>query len=47
MKYFLFIKHVGLKLLGILKTLQGWIMAGLLFLLDFIAGHELVVFSGG
>jgi hypothetical protein len=43
MRYLLFLKHIGLKLLGILQTLQGWVVAGLLFLLDFIAGHELAV----
>lgn len=43
MKYLLLIKHIGLKLLGILQTVQGWVVAGLLFLLDFIAGHELAV----
>lgn len=39
----LFLKHIGVKLLGILQTVQGWVVAGLLFLLDFIAGHELAV----
>ena len=43
MKYLLLIKHIGVKLLGILQTVQGWVVAGLLFLLDFIAGHELAV----
>ena len=32
-----------MKLLGILQTVQGWVVAGVLFLLDFIAGHELAV----
>jgi len=43
MRYMLFLKHIGVKLLGILQTVQGWVAAGLLFLLDFIAGHELAV----
>ena len=43
MGYLLFLKHIGLKLLGILQTVQGWVVAGVLFLLDFIAGHELAV----
>ena len=43
MRYMLFLKHIGVKLLGILQTVQGWVVAGLLFLLDFIAGHELAV----
>jgi len=38
-----FLKHIGVKLLGILQTVQGWIVAGVLFLLDFIAWHELTV----
>lgn len=37
------LEHIGDKLLGILHTVQGWVMAGLLFLLDFVAGHELAV----
>lgn len=43
MRYLLFLKHIGVKLLGILQTVQGWVVAGMLFLLDFIAGHELAV----
>jgi hypothetical protein len=43
MRYLLFLKHIGLKLLGVLQTLQGWVVAGVLFLLDFIAGHEMAV----
>lgn len=37
------LEHIVDKLLCILHTVQGWVMAGLLFLLDFIAGHELAV----
>lgn len=36
-------EHTGDRLLSILHTVQGWIVAGVLFLLDFIAGHELAV----
>lgn len=43
MKYLLYIKHIGIKLLSILQTVQGWIAAGVLFILDFIAGHELAI----
>lgn len=37
------LEHIVDKLLSILHTVQGWIVAGVLFLLDFIAGHELAV----
>lgn len=37
------LEHTGDRLLSILHTVQGWIVAGVLFLLDFIAGHELAV----
>lgn len=37
------LEHIGEKLLGILHTVHGWVMAGTLFVLDFIAGHELAV----
>lgn len=37
------LEHTGDRLLSILHTVQGWIVAGILFLLDFIAGHELAV----
>lgn len=43
MKYLIFIQNLGIKLLSILHTVQGWIVAGLLFTADFIAGHELAV----
>lgn len=42
MEYIRF-EHTGEKLLSILHTVQGWIVAGVLFVLDFIAGHELAV----
>ena len=37
------LEHTGDRLLSILHTVQGWIVAGILFVLDFIAGHELAV----
>ena len=37
------IEHAGVKLYAILHTLLGWVVAGLLFLADFIVGHELAV----
>lgn len=43
MNYLEYIEHILNKLLGILHTVQGWIVAGLLFLSDFIVGHELAV----
>lgn len=43
MNYTLFIQNIGIKLLSILHTVQGWVVAGLLFLADFVAGHELAV----
>ena len=42
MEYIRF-EHTGEKLLSILHTVQGWIVAVVLFMLDFIAGHELAV----
>ena len=42
MEYIRF-EHTGEKLLSILHTVQGWIVAVVLFVLDFIAGHELAV----
>lgn len=43
MNYLEYIEHILNKLLGILHTAQGWIVAVLLFLADFIVGHELAV----
>lgn len=38
-----YIEHISNKLLSILNTIQGWVVALLLFLGDFIGGHELAV----
>lgn len=43
MTYLNYFQHIGAKLLSILQTVQGWIVAGILFLVDFVAGHELAV----
>ena len=40
MNYLSYVEHVGTKLLSILHTVQGWIVAGLLLLADYIGGHE-------
>jgi len=40
MEYIRF-EHTGEKLISILHTVQGWIVAGVLFLLDFIAGPDM------
>lgn len=37
------IEHAGVKLYAILHTLLGWVVAGLLFLADYVVGHELAV----
>jgi hypothetical protein len=39
------LEHAGEKLLSILHMVQGWIVAGVLFVLDFIAGHEMMVYE--
>jgi hypothetical protein len=39
------LEHTGDRLLSILHTVQGWVVAGVLFVLDFIAGHEMVVYE--
>ena len=43
MDYIGYIEHIGAKLLSILHTVQGWVIAGLVFLADYIVGHELAV----
>lgn len=37
------LEHIGEKLVSALQTVQGWAVAGILFLVDFVAGHELAV----
>lgn len=43
MDYIGYIEHIGTKLFSILHTVQGWVIAGLVFLADYIVGHELAV----
>ena len=43
MDYLGYIEHISNKLLSILNTIQGWVVGLLLFLGDFIGGHELAV----
>lgn len=43
MEYIAYLEYIWAKLLSILHTLTGWVMAIVLFLLDFIAGHEIAV----
>lgn len=43
MDYLKYIEHIWDKLLDILHTVQGWFVAILIFLADYIAGHELAV----
>lgn len=43
MKYLLFIGHVGQKLMSILSTVQGWALAVVLMLLDYVGGNKFSV----
>lgn len=43
MDYIGYVGHIGTKLLSILHTVQGWFVAVMIFLADYIAGHELAV----
>jgi len=38
------LSHLFHKLLSILQTAWGWIVAAIIFLIDFFSGHQLIVF---
>jgi hypothetical protein len=45
MNYIVYIEHIGDKLLSILSTAWGWAVGLVLLLVDFIVGHEMMVYE--